>query len=214
MEIDPVLGILALLILWLLIRIWDPGGRIREDTEGRREVKVKGVKGLKVIETLPPRPLAFGAEVSVPGGPEEDGPFSANLGDLTCTCPDFRSYRARLPDESVGRICAHLSSALRSTGATGEMDELLRAIVEGGPTHRVYYEVPLDGDRRIAVGHTPGSDLLDVIAEPRPRDRKDGSATGPYRRYGFSRGEGRWLRGEHPPGSGAIGEAIQALPLE
>jgi hypothetical protein len=211
---DLVLAVLALLFLWLLARLHDAGKKSEDEGEGGREaVKVPGLKGVRRIETLPPRPLAFGARVSVPGEPDEGGPFQVDLGELTCDCPDFRDRRAHLPPDAIGRVCPHLSQALRTTGATGSMDDMVQTIVEAGPTVRSYFECPLPQNRTVAIGHSPGEEHLEVFAAPRPVDRKDGGSTGAYRRYGYSLARERWLNDERPPGSGAIVEIIGRLPL-
>lgn len=219
MPSDNVLALLALLFLWLFERLQRRHRARAEERaaeeEGRRSVAVDGWKGVRVIEQLPSRPLAFSATVRVPDGTDGDGPSrSVDLAELTCTCPDHRKHRAELPEEAIGRICDHVSRALRKTGVTSSFDELLQAIVEEGATRRVYYEVSLRSDRKIAVGHDPGSDQVDVIAPVRPRDRKSGTAGGPYRRYGYSLSSGRWLVDARPPGAVEIGELIGHLPLE
>jgi hypothetical protein len=211
---DLVLAVLALLFLWLLARIHEAAKKPTGDVaDGREAVRVQGLKGIRRIEALPPRPLAFGARVSVPGEPDEGGPFQVDLGELTCTCPDFEDRRAHLPPDAIGRVCPHLSQALQTTGATGSMDDLVQAIVESGPTVRSYLECPLPLDRTVAIGHTPGEDQLEVFAAPRPVDLKEGAAPAAYRRYGYSLARERWLNDERPPGSGAIVELIGKLPL-
>lgn len=212
---DPVLAILALLFLWLLVRrLQERGSGAQEEEQGRTQLKVRGRKGVKLIEALPSRPLAFAAQVTVADSADGGPTYTVDLGDLSCTCPDFRIHRSELPENAIGRVCAHVSEALRETGATGALDELLRAIIESGPTRMTYYQVPLRSGERVAIGHDPGSDQLDVIARSRPKDLEGADAAASYRRYGYSLSGGRWLVNERPPGSGEIREAIAGLPLE
>jgi hypothetical protein len=211
---DLILAVLALLFLWLLARLHEAGRKsVGEGAGGREAVKVPGLKDIHRINTLPPRPLAFGARVSVPGETDEGGPFQVDLGQLTCDCPDFTDRRAHLPPDAIGRVCPHLSQALRTTGATGSMDDLVQTIVESGPTVRSYFECPLPRERTVAIGHSPGEDLLEVFAAPRPVDLKEAGSPRTYRRYGYSLARERWLNDERPPGSGAIVEIIGRLPL-
>lgn len=211
---DLVLAVLALLFLWLLARLHEAGRKPDGEAEGGREpIRVPGLKGIRRIESLPPRPLAFGARVSVPGEPDEGGPFSVDLGELTCSCPEFMDRRAHLPPDAIGRVCPHLSQALVTTGATGSLDDLVQAIVESGATARSYFECPLPRDRTVAIGHSPGEEHLEIFAALRPVDRKEGGPPAAYRRYGYSLARERWLNDERPPGSGAIVELIGRLPL-
>ena len=205
---DPVLAIVALLVLWLLVRIRDRTASEVDET-GRREVRIQGRKGVKTIETLPPRPLAFGAIISVPDG---DVNYKVDLEELTCTCPEFVSRRADLPPEAIGRICRHLSQALQTTGASSSMDNLVRSIVESGPTLRTYFEIPLGPEERVAVGHAPGSDRLDVFALEDGLKDQGSHQSVDYRRYGFSRAGQRWLDDEAPREADRIGEVIRELP--
>ena len=206
---DPVLAIVALLVLWLLVRVRDRTASEVDDT-GRREVRVRGRKGVKVIESLPPRPLAFGAIIRVPDG---DVNYQVDLQELTCTCPEFRSQRAGLPPEAIGRICRHLSQALQTTGASSSMDNLVRSIVESGPTRRTYFEIPLGPEERVAVGHAPGSDRLDLFALEDGQKDPGSHQSVDYRKYGFSRAGQRWLDDEEPREADRIGAAIRELPL-
>ena len=66
----------------------------------------------------------------------------------------------------------------------------------------------------MAVGHDPGGDQVEVIARPRPADRKSGGDVGPYRRYGYSLESDRWLMDARPPGAVEIGDFIEHLPLK
>lgn len=214
MPSDNILALLALLFLWLLER-FHRRSRAEEPEEGRSRTKVEGWKDVEVIEGLPARPLAFSATVRVSDDGSEDGPSqTVDLSDLSCTCKEFRSRRARLPENSVGRICSHVSQALRETGVTSSFDDVLRTIVESGPTRSVYYQATLRSGEKVAVGHDPGSDQVDVITRPRPVDQRSRDSTGPYRRYGYSVTNGRWLVDTRPPGAVEIGELIDELPLK
>lgn len=211
---DPVLAILALLFLWLLFRLIRIRSGGEEVQEGRSSVKARGIGGLQVIETLPPRPLAFAATVRVAAPHRGTASFEVDLSELYCPCPDFQRRRRELPEDAIGRVCEHVSEALKETGASTSFDPLLRAIVESGETKERYYQVELSSGRKAAIGHSEGSDLLHVIAATRPKDERGAAAAeGPYRRYAYSRDRGAWLDGQRPPGSGEIRQIIPKLPL-
>jgi hypothetical protein len=94
------------------------------------------------------------------------------------------------------------------------MDDLLRVIVEAGPTREVYYQASVGPDRMVAVGHTAGAEVLDIFAKDWPSDPQSENSEGPYRRYQYSRARRRWVDEERPPGSGRINELIETLPLD
>ncbi len=212
MPTDPVLAILALLLLWLTVRLFVYRDRDGEGEPGRTSVKVRGRKGVKVITSLPPRPVAFASTVSVSDGPESEVSYSVNLGALTCNCPDFESRRAELQPDAIGRVCRHMSDALQSSGASSSMDELLRAIVEFGPTKRTYYQIPPD-HRTVAIGHTPGSGDLDVFARVDVRGKKGEPTPGPYQHFSYSLRSRSWPPDRRPPDDKQIQQVISDLPL-
>jgi hypothetical protein len=204
---ELVLALIALLLLWLLARIDRRARQSKTDAPGRTRVRVRGRRGVQRIDLLPRRPIAFGAAVTVPAGPDDDRTCAVDLTQLTCDCRDFRQNRAHLPPDALGRVCAHLSSALAMTGATSAMDQLLRAIVEAGAARMSYYQFRIGSGRVVAVGHTPGTERLDVFLGTR-------RGGGPYRRYEYSRAARRWCCVDPPPDRGEIAAAIVSLPLD
>lgn len=198
--IDLSLALVALLTLWLVLRAHYRRRLERDEARGRKRVKVPGWSDVKVIERLPPRPLAFSATVRVSDDSDPDESHSVDLAELTCTCGEFRSRRSRLPPESVGRVCAHLSKALEDAGVTAVYDDLMRGIVESGPTHPSYYELSLSNGDVVAIGHDPDSDYFDVVARGRPTNGESGGAS-PYRHYGYSRSSRTWVGRSRPFGS-------------
>lgn len=214
MPSDNVLALLALLLLWLLERSHQRTRSREKGEEGPRPVEVKGWKGVEAIDTLPSRPLAFSATVSGRDGPDGGPSHTVDLADLSCTCTDFQSRRKDLPEEAIGRVCAHVSRALRETGVTGSYDNLLRGIVESGPTRRTYYKVSLRTGETVAVGLDPGSDVVDVVAPDRPDERGTGEGGPSYRSYRYSSADRRWSAGERPPGGAEVAKFVDSLMAE
>jgi len=211
--IDLSLALVALLLLWLALRAHYRRRVEEEEARGRKRVKVPGWSDVKVIESLPPRPLAFSATVRVSDNSDPGESHSVDLAELTCTCGDFRRRRSRLPPESVGRVCAHLSKALEEAGVTAAYDDLMRGIVESGPTHPSYYELRLSNGDLVAIGHDPDSDYFDVVARARPSNggSEGASPSTPYRHYGYSRSSKQWVGAGRPSGSTEAVKFIHGL---
>jgi hypothetical protein len=133
--------------------------------------------------------------------------YNVDLNGPTCTCPDWRSYRAHLPEGHLGRCCKHVLDAYGKIEPQAGWPSWLGCLVENRiPPHPQKQWMVIQVKRSPALLSTAPSGWADVYAS------SDG---GFYERFGYNVIEDRWSYGMEPDGSRKILQALasaQSLP--
>lgn len=142
---------------------------------------------------------------------DEGETCNVSLGDLTCTCGDWRSKRSHLPERSPGRLCQHLVAELnRIKEGLPEMNAAFSWLLgertqRGKGTHAVeYYNLLMtdDGTCLVSFGSSKWAHVLVPINEA------------VYERYGYDFSQRRWSYGRQPVGFAAVKQYVQQLQVE
>jgi hypothetical protein len=166
----------------------------------------------------PPPPLDV-VELLVPtldgsprSGSDDDGTsFTVSPGDLTCTCEDWTTRRADLPERSPGRLCRHLVTEMnRIKDSLPEMNAAFSWLLgertqRGKGTHPVeFYNLLMtdDGTCLVSFGSSKWAHLLVPIEEAA------------YDRFGFDFETRHWSYGRQPSGFGAVKRYVLDLQVE
>lgn len=145
--------------------------------------------------------LKFGAKI--PSRTEAGVFYKVDLTGPSCSCPDWRGRRSRLPAGHLTRCCKHVFDAFAQLPQGLPTADWLEAFVE------------------LAWPASPGTEwqLITINSHPvlysSASDKgwancfaRDGSG---YERYGYNVEEGRWAYGSQPKSAWAISEAMVAL---
>jgi hypothetical protein len=136
----------------------------------------------------------------IPSRSEAGRFYDIDLNGPSCTCPDWRTWRSRLPIGDLSRCCKHVLDVYAKLPRGRGVDGWLIAFVENGwPAH------PEAEWRLITVG-------LDQVLFCTASEKgwanvfaKDGRE---YSRFGFNVEENRWAYGVAPDAAAAIVDAI------
>ncbi len=93
---------------------------------------------------------------------ESDLVYEVNLARLECTCPEFKSRRARFAYNDARRICAHIFDKLYSTKAERSFDPLLQLFIRYGRSMYSYRLVTDEGGRFV-LGQPFGPNSIRAI---------------------------------------------------
>jgi hypothetical protein len=135
--------------------------------------------------------------------------YDVDLNGPTCTCPDFRSYRSKLPTRHLTRCCKHIFDAYAQfeppDGWPGWLDSFLgvRAVPHPHQKWRV-----------ITIGQGwLGMRTALVLISSAPNDWANVFApeNGLYDRYGYNVSKHRWAYEIEPPQSEKIRKAVVAF---
>ena len=135
--------------------------------------------------------------------------YEVDLNGPTCTCPDFRSYRSKLPAGHLARCCKHIFDAYAQIeppdGWPGWLESFLGV---GAAPH------PHQKWRIITFGQGwLGMQTVFVLISSAPNDWANVFApdNGLYDRYGYNVRKHRWAYEIQPPQSEKIAKAVVAF---
>lgn len=140
-------------------------------------------------------------------------PYKVNMGEVTCTCPDFEHRRKR-PANTFGHLCKHLVVVLNRNGAF-ENDKWKKAIAtdgHGGPVQAWMIERKDSPPALVTI--SSGNEWVNVYAPSVRKGERIANATGEIRRYGWSVQEKRWSYAESPPGARELRSLFASMGLE
>jgi len=129
--------------------------------------------------------------------------YNVDLSGPSCSCPDWRNRRSRLPVGDLTRCCKHVLAAYAKLPRTKGIDGWLLAFIENGwPAHpgATWRLVTVGSDQDLVCSASENG-WANVFA------KEDGE----YLRFGFNVEEDRWAYGSEPHGAATIGEAIRLL---
>jgi hypothetical protein len=129
--------------------------------------------------------------------------YEVDLTGPSCTCPDWRARRSKLPIGDLTRCCKHILSVYARTARPEKTDACLMAFIENGwPAHpRARWQLMTAGSHEVLFCSAAEQGWANVYA-------KSGAE---YCRFGFNVEEQRWAYGEKPESAREIANAIVAF---
>jgi hypothetical protein len=128
--------------------------------------------------------------------------YEVNLAATTCTCPDWRNFRHRHPEQHLTCCCKHVFDAYNQFEPPTKWPGWLRAFFElASPPHPKQQWAVLNVDQDLVLVSSAPNGWANVFASDR----------GPYDRYGYSVIENRWAYGIAPPNERRIEKAVLAF---
>ena len=142
----------------------------------------------------------------VPSQSEPGRFYEVNLNGPTCTCPDWRNRRSRLPVGDLTRCCKHILHIYARLVDPGAIDNWLVAFIQNGwPPHPEARWRLLDHDGAKALFCTASEQgWANVFATDGKR----------YERFGYNTLENRWAYGTEPEAAASISNAIASCRSE
>ena len=136
----------------------------------------------------------------VPSQNEARRLYEVNLNGPTCSCPDWRDHRSRLPAGDLTRCCKHVLHIYARLLDPGATDNWLVGFIENAcPPHPGAHWHLLDHNGSTVLFCTPSEKgWADVFASDGER----------YQRFGYNTLEERWAYGVEPEDAGPIASAI------
>ena len=143
------------------------------------------------------------AKFRVPSQNEMGRFYEVNLSGPTCTCPDWRTWRSRLPAGDLTRCCKHVLYVYAKLARRKDTDGWLMAFIDNGwPPHPgAEWHLLSVGANKVLFCTASEKGWANVFA-------KDGRE---YARFGFNVDEDRWAYGSQPSHGEVIAEAIRSL---
>jgi hypothetical protein len=136
----------------------------------------------------------------VPSQNEPGRFYEVDLSGPSCTCPDWRAWRSRLPVGDLTRCCKHVLHAYAKLARRGKSDGWLLAFIENGwPAHPgAEWHLLTLGSDKVLFSTASDKGWANVFA-------KEGRE---YLRFGFNVDENRWAYGSEPHAAQAIADAV------
>lgn len=126
--------------------------------------------------------------------------YDVNLDAPSCTCPDFKANRQKLPLGHLGRCCKHICAAYAQLEPSIGWPGWLRAFIHAGWRP--------DPAQQWTVAEVNGRLVLISSASHRGWTHVFASDHGPYERYGYNLDEHRWAYDQAPPAPERLERAI------
>ena len=138
----------------------------------------------------------------VPSQSESGIFYEVDLSGPSCTCPDWRTRRSRLPPGDLTRCCKHVLHVYATLPRQAGGDGWLRAFIENGwpASPGAKWHLLTVGSGKVLFCTASDKGWANVFA-------KEGRE---YLRFGYNVDERRWAYGSEPDGAGAIADAIIA----
>lgn len=150
-----------------------------------------------------PRLPSLNAKLRIPSSSELDVFYDVDLAGPSCSCPDWRARRTRLPQGHLTRCCKHVLDGYAQLSYERDVDEWLRCFIDTGWPARPGTEwrlLTVDGET-VLVSSAANKGWANVFAQE----------DGVYLRFGYNVEERRWAYGSEPQGSSIIVDAIRSL---
>lgn len=154
-------------------------------------------------DVVEPRLPFLKLQMKIPSRSDAGLFYNVDLTGPTCSCPDWRGKRSRLPVGHLTRCCKHVFDSFAQLPAGLNLAEWLEAFLE-----LAWPASPKAEWQLITIKSTPV--LYSTAADTGWSNcfAKDGST---YERYGYNVVEHRWAYGSQPQSAWAIAEAIVSL---
>ena len=132
--------------------------------------------------------------------------YEVNLNGPTCSCPDWRNQRSRLPVGDLSRCCKHILHIYARLPDPGAPDNWLVAFIENGwPPHpQARWHLLDHNGAKVLFCTASEQGWANVFA-------MDGKR---YERFGYNTLENRWAYGIEPEDSAAIVGAISSCETD
>jgi hypothetical protein len=128
--------------------------------------------------------------------------YDVDLSGPTCTCPDFKSFRQRLPNGHLTRCCKHVFDAYSQAEPPMGWPGWLRAYLDlAWKPHPQQEWTVIHVDHSLVLISTAMPEWSNVFASDR----------GPYDRFGYSVSEDRWAYSIAPPQAHRISRAVRSF---
>lgn len=136
----------------------------------------------------------------VPSQSEQGKFYEVDLSGPSCTCPDWRTWRSRLPVGDLTRCCKHVLHVYAKLARRGKTDGWLIAFIDNGwPAHPgAKWQLLTVGSDKVLFCTASDKGWANVFA----KEARE------YCRFGFNVDEGRWAYGIEPPSAATIAAAI------
>ena len=154
--------------------------------------------------------------------PNKLEPYSVNLVDCTCTCPDWATRRAGAPQHTPFRLCKHLISQFREHEAAFETPVWLKPYSEIMLGRMLAGKgMPIWCEEGTETAHHKGDAYILTVC---PEEHPWANLCVGFKRFGFNLETGRWAKGEHPAeaewyaaravalAGGGLGAALEESP--
>lgn len=126
--------------------------------------------------------------------------YDVDLAGPSCSCPDWRGRRARLPQGDFSRCCKHVFDAYATLPRTAQSDQWLLAFLDNGwPSHpKAKWELLTIPPAPVLFCTPVDEGWANVFA-------KDGEE---YSRFGYNPAEDRWAYNSKPQNAAVIVDAM------
>ena len=137
--------------------------------------------------------------------------YHVNLSGPTCSCPDFRSFRHRLPTGHLTRCCKHVFDVYSQLEPSAGWPGWLRSFLELASAAHPNQEWHVLGIHQgwFSLNGRPATVL--ISSAPNRWANVFASENGRYDRYGYNVIEDRWAYEIEPPNSEKIRKAVIAF---
>jgi hypothetical protein len=168
-----------------------------------RPASAKALPELVYREASEPRLPSLKFEANIPSRGEAGVFYKVDLAGPSCSCPDWRGRRSRLPAGHLTRCCKHVFDAFAQLPQGLPTADWLEAFVElAWPAPpRTEWQLITINSHQVLYSSASDKGWANCFA-------KDGSG---YERFGYNIEERRWAYGSQPKSAWAISEAIVAL---
>lgn len=143
------------------------------------------------------------AKMQIPSSTELGVLYDVDLNGPTCSCPDWRGRRSRLPIGHLSRCCKHILDAYAQLPRASEVDDWLHCFIDTGWPASPKTEwklLTVDGEK-VLLSTAANKGWANAFA-------KEDSG---YTRFGYNLEEGRWAYGSEPEFGSIIADAIRSL---
>lgn len=132
---------------------------------------------------------------------EPGSSYEINLSGPTCSCPDWRTRRSRLPARHLSRCCKHVLAAFNQAAPDGGWPLWLGSFVENA--------VPPHYEQEWFLGEVKSKPVL-MSSAPKEWSNIFAPKGGAYDRFGYNVVECRWAYGTAPYNGKVIAGMIHA----
>ena len=141
--------------------------------------------------------------MQIPSSTELGVLYDVDLNGPTCSCPDWRGRRSRLPIGHLSRCCKHILDAYAQLPRASEVDDWLHCFIDTGwpASPKTEWELLTVDGEKVLLSTAANKGWANAFA-------KEDSG---YTRFGYNLEEGRWAYGSEPEFGSIIADAIRSL---